>query len=68
MTKSIKLTDKQIEALYAAIRIHSGSYDGWSDAELSEFDVKRELLALRQVEAKLDEISLIIGDLVGVAK
>lgn len=68
MTKSIKLTDKQIEALYAAIRVHAGSYADWSDSELTEFDVKRELLALRQVEAKLDEISVIIGDLVGVSK
>lgn len=54
MTKTIKLTEKQIEALYAAINIHEGSYADWSDAELTEFDVKRELLALRQVIAKLD--------------
>jgi len=68
MTKSIKLTDKQIEALYAAIRIHAGSYDGWTDSELSEFDIKRELLALKQVEAKLDEISVIVGALAGATK
>lgn len=68
MTKSIKLTDKQIEALYAAIRVHSGSYDGWSDSELSEFDIKRELLALKQVEAKLDEVSVIVGALAGATK
>lgn len=54
MTITLKLTEKQVEALYSAITIHSGSYDGWSDAELTEMDVKRELLSLRQVEQKLD--------------
>ncbi len=51
----LELTAKQVEAMYYAITVHAGSYDGWSDEELRELDIKRELLALRQVEAKLDK-------------
>lgn len=51
---SIKLTARQVDALYQAIRIFEGSYSDYSDADLKDFDVKRELLSLRQVEAKLD--------------
>jgi len=51
---TIKLTGRQIDALYQAIRIFEGSYSDYTDAELKDFDVKRELLSLRQIEAKLD--------------
>ena len=53
----IELTANQIGAIYYAITVNRGSYDGWSEQELSEYDVKRELLALRQVEAKLDKLT-----------
>jgi hypothetical protein len=51
---SIKLTARQVEALYQAIRIHEGSYDGVSQEELRDWGVKSELTSLRQVQAKLD--------------
>jgi hypothetical protein len=53
----LELTANQLDAIYYAITVHRGSYDGWSEQELSEYDVKRELLALRQVEAKLDKLT-----------
>jgi len=53
----LELTAKQLEAIYYAITVHRGSYDGWSKEELAENDVNRELLALRQVEAKLDKLT-----------
>jgi hypothetical protein len=55
---SINLTARQVDALYQAIRIFEGSYSDYSDADLKDFDVKRELLSLRQVEAKLDATAL----------
>jgi hypothetical protein len=53
----LELTANQIGAIYYAIMVHRGSYDGWSKEELAENDVNRELLALRQVEAKLDKLT-----------
>jgi len=53
----LELTANQLEAIYYAITVHRGSYDGWSKQELAENDVNRELLALRQVEAKLDKLT-----------
>ena len=58
----LELTAKQLEAMYYAITIHRGSYDGWTDEELKELDIKRELLALRQVEAKLDKATAKAGN------
>ena len=58
----LELTANQIGAIYYAITVHRGSYDGWSEQELSEYDVKRELLALRQVEAKLDKLTEMAGN------
>ena len=52
---TIKLTARQVDALYQAIRIFEGSYSDYSDEDLKDFDVKRELLSLRQIEAKLDK-------------
>ena len=52
---TIKLTARQVDALYQAIRIFEGSYSDYSDEDLKFFDVKRELLSLRQIEAKLDK-------------
>lgn len=53
-TKTIELTEKQILALYSAITIYEGSYSGSSKEELRDWGVAKELLSLRQVEAKLD--------------
>jgi hypothetical protein len=53
----LELTAKQLEALEMAIYVHSASYQGYSDEELTEFDVKRELLALKQVQAKIDKVA-----------
>jgi hypothetical protein len=55
MTRTIKLTDKQIDAIYSAIRIYEGSYDGTSQEELRDWGVAKEMLSLRQIEAKLDK-------------
>jgi hypothetical protein len=57
----LELTANQLEAIYYAITVHRGSYDGWSKEELAENDVNRELLALRQVEAKLDKLTETAG-------
>jgi hypothetical protein len=54
MTKTIKLTEKQIDAIYSAINIYEGSYSGTSKEELRDWGVAKELLSLRQVIAKLD--------------
>jgi hypothetical protein len=54
MTKTIKLTEKQIDAIYSAINIYEGSYCGTSQEELRDWGVAKELLSLRQVIAKLD--------------
>jgi hypothetical protein len=55
MTYTIKLTEKQIDAIYSAINIHSLSYEGYTEEELVDYGVKKALLSLRQVEAKLDK-------------
>jgi hypothetical protein len=55
MNYKLELTGKQVEAISAAIYLHAASYKGYSDEELREFEVKRELLALRQVQTKLDK-------------
>jgi hypothetical protein len=52
----LELTARQLEAIEAAIFTHSASYDGFSDAELTEWDVKRELLSLIQVQRKIDNL------------
>jgi hypothetical protein len=53
-TKKIELTENQILAILTAIQIHEDSYAGFPQDELREWGVNRELLALRQVVAKLD--------------
>jgi len=53
----LEITDKQLEAIEAAIYLHAASYKGYSDEELTEFEVKRELLALKQVQAKIDKVA-----------
>jgi hypothetical protein len=52
--KRVELTEKQILAILTAIQIHEDSYAGFPQDELREWGVNRELLALRQVVAKLD--------------
>ena len=52
----VELTARQLEAIESAIFTHSASFDGFSDAELTEWDVKRTLLSLRQVQTKIDNI------------
>jgi hypothetical protein len=52
--KTVELTEKQILAILTAIQIHEDSYAGFPQDELREWGVNRELLALRQVVAKLD--------------
>ena len=54
---TINLTARQVDALYQAIRIFEGSYSDYSEEDLRFYDVKRELLSLRQIEAKLDATS-----------
>lgn len=58
----LELTARQLEAMYYAITVHRGSYDGWPDEDLKDMDIKRELLALRQVEAKLDKATAKAGN------
>jgi hypothetical protein len=53
-TKKVELTENQILAILSAIEIHEGSYADFTKDELREWGVNRELLALRQVVAKLD--------------
>lgn len=53
----LELTARQLEALEAAIYTHSASYDGWSEQELKENDLKRELLSLTQVQTKIDKLA-----------
>jgi len=52
---TVKLTAKQIDAIYSAIRIYEGSYDGISQEELRDWGVAKEMLSLRQIETKLDK-------------
>jgi hypothetical protein len=51
---TIKLTDKQIDAIYSAINIFRGSYDGVSEEEMRDWGINPIMATLRQVEAKLD--------------
>jgi hypothetical protein len=53
-TKKVELTENQILAILTAIQIHEDSYAGFPKDELRDWGVNRELLALRQVVAKLD--------------
>ena len=41
----------------SAINTHAASFDGFTDEELREWDVKRDLLALRQVQTKIDKLA-----------
>ena len=52
---TIKLTDKQIDAIYSAINIYRGSYDGVSEEEMRDWGVTATWASLDQVEAKLDK-------------
>lgn len=51
----LELTEKQVEALQYAITIAEGSYDGYSEEDLKFFDVKRDLLAWKQIIAKIEK-------------
>ena len=62
---TIKLTAKQIDAIYSAIRIYEGSYDGVSQEELRDWGVTREMLSLRQIETKLDKAIGYVAEEVG---
>jgi hypothetical protein len=62
---TIKLTGKQIDAIYSAIRIYEGSYDGTSQEELRDWGVAKEMLSLRQIETKLDKAIGYVAEGVG---
>lgn len=58
----LELTARQLDALEAAIFTHAASYDGFTDEELREYDVKRELLSLTQVQTKIDKLAETAGN------
>ena len=62
---TIKLTAKQIDAIYSAIRIYEGSYAGTSQEELRDWGVAKEMLSLRQIETKLDKAIGYVAEEVG---
>jgi hypothetical protein len=62
---TIKLTAKQIDAIYSAIRIYDGSYAGVSKEELRDWGVTKEMLSLRQIETKLDKAIGYVAEEVG---
>lgn len=53
----LELTAKQVEAIESAIFTHAASFDGFTDEELRDWDVKRDLLALKQVQTKIDKLA-----------
>jgi hypothetical protein len=62
---TIKLTAKQIDAIYSAITIYEGSYDGISQEELRDWGVTKVMLSLRQIETKLDKAIGYVAEGVG---
>jgi hypothetical protein len=54
---SIQLTDQQANTLLYAIQIYQDSYDGWDEADLKFFEVKKDLRAIAAVEQKILEAS-----------
>jgi hypothetical protein len=56
MAKTIKLTDAQISVLLWAVIVTEASYDGWSDEDLTYYEVKRDLATLQRAYQKLAEV------------
>lgn len=51
---TVKLTAKQLDALYIAIECHRASYAEYTEEELRWYGINPIFSSLRQVEAKLD--------------
>lgn len=52
---TLKLTANQMDAIYSAINIFRGSYDGVSEEEMKDWGINPIMNSLRQVEAKMDK-------------
>jgi hypothetical protein len=52
---TLKLTDKQVQALYVAMNFYNMSYEGTDDEELEGTLVPPTMKALDQIEAKLEK-------------
>lgn len=51
----LKLTANQMDAIYSAIILFRGSYDGVSKEEMKDWGINPIMNSLRQVEAKMDK-------------
>ncbi len=56
-TYELKLTTKQIQALFVAIESYQESTYAYTDEELADYGITKNLSALRQVETKLDKLA-----------
>ena len=54
--KKLELTENQINQLLWAIELTQNSYQGYTDQELKDYGVKRDLATLKQVADKLENI------------
>jgi hypothetical protein len=54
--KKLELTENQINQLLWAIELTQNSYQGYTDQELRDYGVKRDLATLKQVADKLENI------------
>jgi hypothetical protein len=55
-TYELKLTAKQLSALFVAIESYQESLYGYTQEELEDYGINKNLSALRQVETKLDKL------------
>jgi hypothetical protein len=54
--KTIKLTDNQINQLLWAIELTRNSFEGYTDQEMKDFGVKRDLATLKEIAEKFQNI------------
>ena len=56
MKYTLTLTARELEALYAALNIANGSYDGWPADEIFS-ELRQDMKAWARIEAKIDTVT-----------